>query len=209
MKFEKITDDKIKVFFDKSDLKNNNISFHSFMANSLEKQDIFIQILSRADKELGFCTNDCKIIIEALTEYKDSFTLILCKYKENLKSNITKLHTNRKIFKPLSNVSIYKFSNFDDFFTFSSYINCYYPDIVNILQNFNSLYKINNDLYLFIYNISADKKMLFKLTSIFSEFCTLINLKNNFHSEKMLENSEVLIKDNALQTFIDIQKKKY
>ena len=43
MKFEKLSENKITLT--SQDLKDKNIDFHSFMSNTLEKQDLFWDIL--------------------------------------------------------------------------------------------------------------------------------------------------------------------
>ena len=45
MKFEKVNNDKIKITISSADLEANDIDFHSFMSNTLEKQDLFWDIL--------------------------------------------------------------------------------------------------------------------------------------------------------------------
>ena len=36
------------------------------MSNSIESQSIFLDMLDKADREVGFNTDDCRIMIEAL-----------------------------------------------------------------------------------------------------------------------------------------------
>ena len=48
------------------DLNERDIDFHSFMSNSIESQSIFLDMLDKADREVGFNTDDCRIMIEAL-----------------------------------------------------------------------------------------------------------------------------------------------
>lgn len=66
MKIEKLTDDKIRITLNIEDLHERNIDTHSFMSNTIESQNIFFDMLSAADKEVGFNTDDCRIMIEAL-----------------------------------------------------------------------------------------------------------------------------------------------
>ena len=54
MKFEKVNNDKIKITLSSADLEANDIDFHSFMSNPLEKQDLFLDILEEAEEEIGF-----------------------------------------------------------------------------------------------------------------------------------------------------------
>lgn len=66
MKIEKLNENKIRITLNMDDLNERNIDFQSFMSNSIESQDIFLDMLNRAEKEVGFNTDDCKIMIEAL-----------------------------------------------------------------------------------------------------------------------------------------------
>lgn len=66
MKIEKITENKIRITLNIDDLKEKNIDFHSFMSNSIEAQDIFIDMLKEAEEKVGFKTEDYKILLEAI-----------------------------------------------------------------------------------------------------------------------------------------------
>lgn len=66
MQIEKLNENKIRITLNLDDLKENNIDLHSFMANSIESQDLFYNMLDRAEKEVGFETRDYKLMIEAL-----------------------------------------------------------------------------------------------------------------------------------------------
>lgn len=66
MKIEKLNENKIRVTLNIEDLAERNIDYHSFMSNSIQSQSIFIDMLSKAEKEVGFNTEDCRIMIEAL-----------------------------------------------------------------------------------------------------------------------------------------------
>ncbi len=66
MRIEKITENKIRIILNIQDLQENNIDLHSFKSNSIESQDLFYDMLDRAEKEIGFKTKDYKLMIEAL-----------------------------------------------------------------------------------------------------------------------------------------------
>lgn len=66
MQIEKITENKIRITLNIHDLEEKNIDLHSFMSNSIESQDLFYDMLDKAEKEIGFKTKDYKLIIEAL-----------------------------------------------------------------------------------------------------------------------------------------------
>lgn len=56
MKFEKVNDNKIRITLTYEDLLNEDIDFHSFMSNSMDSQNVFLNILDKAEKEIGFVT---------------------------------------------------------------------------------------------------------------------------------------------------------
>jgi len=48
------------------DLKEKNIDLHTFMSSPIESQDLFYDMLDKAEKEIGFKTKNYKLLIEAL-----------------------------------------------------------------------------------------------------------------------------------------------
>ena len=59
MKIEKLTDNKIRIIISTEDLKEKNIDLHTFMAEAIESQTIFLEMLNQAEKEVGFVTKGC------------------------------------------------------------------------------------------------------------------------------------------------------
>ena len=66
MQIEKLSENKIRITLNLEDLKEKNIDLHSFMSNSIESQDVFYDMLDKAEKEIGFETKNYKLMIEAL-----------------------------------------------------------------------------------------------------------------------------------------------
>lgn len=52
LKIEKLTENKIRIILDMQDLQEKNIDLHSFMSDSLESQDLFYDMLDKAEKEI-------------------------------------------------------------------------------------------------------------------------------------------------------------
>jgi len=77
MKFEILSDNKIKIILNIKELEEKNIDFHSFMANSLESQHIFLEILKQAEKETGFITNNYNLHIRLLLLHVEILFLLL------------------------------------------------------------------------------------------------------------------------------------
>ena len=198
MKIEKLNENKIKITFDSAYLQDNQISIHTFMSNSLESQALFLTILETAEKEVGFDTKNYKITIEALTQNKDCFTLIVSRFLEKNKKIVKpRLHTYRKINVFENKISLYKFETLELFFAFSKYLFEKNLDIFLLLNEKNSLYFYNNSYFLVINKLSLDKKILFKITSLFSEFSDYIILSENSF-QKLKEFGQILIQNNAI-----------
>ena len=51
MRIEKLNDNKIRIFLNTEDLKEKNIDIHTLMSNSIESQDLFYNMLDKAEKE--------------------------------------------------------------------------------------------------------------------------------------------------------------
>lgn len=66
MRFEKINENKIKITLNSEDLIKKNIDFHVFMSSSIESQDLFLDMLNQAEKQVGFITKNYLLRIETL-----------------------------------------------------------------------------------------------------------------------------------------------
>ena len=56
MKFEKLTNTKIKIIISQEDLKLNNLSIDNILSNSISSQKLLNNIILNAEKELNFKT---------------------------------------------------------------------------------------------------------------------------------------------------------
>lgn len=150
LKIEKITDDKIKITVTMEDLNERNIDLYSFVYNSPESQDMFWDMLSKAEKECGFNVEDSIIYVEARTSGNGKFTFIVTKTKEKpvvKLNNIQKqqiaetVKLKRKKIPYFIKDGLYKFDNFDDL--------CSYCKIADKKSTIDTkLYSYKNSYYL-------------------------------------------------------------
>lgn len=78
MKFEKITDTKIKIFFSFDDMNKNHISKKILFSNNPFSQNFIQSILKIAEKTLDFKIEDKNILVEILN-YGDGCVFIITK----------------------------------------------------------------------------------------------------------------------------------
>ena len=204
MKIEKLNDDKIRITLNMKDLQENDIDFHTFMSNSIESQELFLNMLDKAEKEVGFVTDDYRIMIEALAMSNGNFVLTVTRFEPE-KGNTTykkkKVNIKRKCSFINNEKAIYCFETFDEFCNFCEFLNN------NILKHMNdfadnvSLYEYNRKYYLVFTNIKVNNNLLKTFCSSITEFAHFIDDANLFES-KLIEYGNVVIKGDAIYTCI-------
>lgn len=152
MKIEKLNEDKIRITLNKEDLEAENIDFHTFMSNPIESQDIFLDMLEKAEKEVGFITDDYRLMIEALAMNDGNFILTVTRMEVEKKERISykkkKVNIKRKNINIHSDIAIYRFESFDDFCEFCNFISNGTLHNLNNFINSISLYSYNDKYYL-------------------------------------------------------------
>lgn len=203
MKFEKLSENKIKITFSMHDLEEKDIDFHDFMSNSLESQDLFLDLLEEAEKRIGFKTSNCKVKIEALAMTENDFVLTVTKVlPEHIKklyaSPKKKLVAKRKAYDLLSTYLIYKFNTFDDY--------CYFIEFLlhNNLADANKIaqkvfvYLYKNCYYLVFNNINTKYEKISRLYNAITEFGSYVANPDIFVN-KLVEYGTLFIKNNAIK----------
>lgn len=204
MKIEKLTDNKIRVIIDLDDFKKNNIDIHSFLSRTLDSQSLFLDILKKAEEEVDFRTDGCKLFIEAFSSSDDVLVFTITKYSpSDLKSSLDsvkkkKLIAKRKTFNVQNKQAIYAFEDFNTFCDFCCSLNHSGEkfDSKKLSKNI-VLYLYNDTYYLVLQNINADYEYITMFYSIISEFAKLSSFSINF-SNKLLEHGKVIIKKDAI-----------
>lgn len=207
MRFEKLNENKIRITLTNKDLEKKNIDFHVFMANPIESQELFFDMLDEAEKKMGFVTKDYQIRLEAMQIAGGDFVLTVTRslpetYKLPEKK---KIHIKRKNLNNFNNTNaIYCFNNFDDFCAFSNFINTNCISCANIAKNL-SLYEYKDNYYLCISKINLNYPNLKKLFSSITEFASYVSNSDLFKL-KLVENGKLIMKNNALKTAIQYFK---
>ena len=203
MKFEKLNENKIRITLNNQDLIEKNIDFHSFMSNSKESQNLFLDMLSEAEKKVGFITKDYKLRIEALAMSDGNFILTITRFGKNLdattktdKNKILKI--KRKNLDTLSKHLIYKFDSFDDFCSLSNFVVNSDNDFYSISKTM-ILFLYKDTYYLYISNINTKQNNIKQMHTLLSEFGTYVDNSELF-ARKLTEYGKIIIKNNAIKT---------
>lgn len=202
MRIEKLNENKIRIFLNLDDLKEKNIDLHDFMSNSLETQDLFFDLLNKAEHEVGFNTHNYKLIIEALASSDGNFIFTITRTKPKLdvsNTSASKPKLKRRLVVPNKKLSIYIFNNFDAFCEFCHYIensnlNTYKAKLKN-----SSLILYKGYYYLILNNLRLNISELKCFSSALSEFSSRVK-NEDLLERKLREYGKVIISKDAILT---------
>ncbi len=206
MKIEKLTENKIRVIVNHDDFIKNNIDSYSLMNKTFDTQGLFLTILEKAEKELGFHTDGHKLLIEAFSSTDEAIVFTITKYQPKDSSVNTnyedtfkrkKLNVRRKALTYTSKNVMYTFNSFDAFCDFCSCISQIKNFDVNRFSKNITLISYHNTYYLIVKNINIRYRMVNSFYSVASEFGELLYPSKNFES-KLFEYGKVIIKKNAI-----------
>lgn len=197
MKIEKLTENKIRVIIPSEELGLNTKNITN-MQKAIEMQEIFLDILKKAEKEVDFQTDGCKLLIEAFSSSEDVLVFTITKYLPESDVKKKKLVVRRKTFEPTNNKqSIYKFDDFETFCSFCNSVKCIHKaENAKFIKN-TVLYLWKDFYYLAFKNVNINEKDKNFVYSSLSEFAKFIPYSDNFES-KLLEHGKVIIKKNAI-----------
>ena len=201
MKFEKLNENKIRIILTIQDLAEKEIDFQVFMSNTLESQDILLDMLEEAKRETGFDPENYNLKIEALSMADTSFVFTITKEIPDEKTKIPrkKFTVKRKSLKPTSAQAIYSFITFDDYCAFLQFLHegNLIEDISNIAE-YIYLYEYDGAYYLLINCIHSQTFNNLKFYAIITEFAKYITNSKIFAS-KLIECGNLIMDNNALQ----------
>lgn len=209
MKIEKLTENKIRIVLNIEDLETNNIDFESLLNNTPETQTLILSILNQAEREVGFYTRDCKILIETFASFDGSFVFTITKTSpassRTSRFSRKKPQAKRKTFKVDEKTIIYSFQNFDEFCEFCKALHIEFlsnKSLKLVCKN-TALYFYNDIYYLLISGINANYEHLNLFFSVISEFTNRVDNYKNFDAT-LIEHGKAIFKKNAISNTINI-----
>ncbi|NLB80803.1 MAG: adaptor protein MecA [Clostridiaceae bacterium] len=198
MKIERITPNKIKITLSVEDLKEWDINFETLTHNSPEAQDLFWNLIRRAEAEAGFYADGSQLIVEAMPLKNDGFVMIITKIEEGadnqlqryIKPREKKETRPRKKVRIVSNPLIFAFSCLDDVF-----LAC--KSIKGRFSGESSLYK-HKEIYYLSPTILNDF-IAEDIDVILSDFARKEGASALIKSGELAEHGEVIIENGAVE----------
>lgn len=159
MKFEKLTDTKIKIILSLQDMESNNLSAENVLSNTADSQKLLDIIIKKAEVELGFKPDDSQLLVEAVVPSNEE-----CVF------TITKLLDDKLCCYQHDNSFIFKFDCFDDFINLCTFLNNFsYLCLKEISKNFSLIY-YNNTYYLRFVQSEYSCIVIEYIKTLFEEF---------------------------------------
>ena len=196
MKFEKISNNKIKVIISPDDSMFWNLS-SARLDISNEANSVFWEIIHQAEQETGIAFENCKLTIEALQKDDSTFILFITRAalinrkKIQPKSLDVKKPKNKPYIDPYEDV--YEFGALDDIIDF---INTH-PYFAVSMSTHTTLYKYKDLYYLAIEVSGLDDDLLDDFDITVSEFANPTLMP--FMPCVLQEHGQVLISGTALE----------
>lgn len=204
MKIEKLTENKIRVIINSDELEINNLNIYNIMSKSEETQKVFSAILKKAEKEVDFHTDGCKLLIETFSSIEDIFVFTITKYSNLNNTNPIKkkLVAKKKTFSIKNQHIVCHFESFNSFCEFCNNIKLLHKVTLHKLAKNIALYLWKDNYYLVLRNINVNYGNKDVFYSVLSEFGKIIPCSSNFEN-KLLEHGKVIIRKNAINVGIN------
>jgi len=170
MKIKKISNDKLKIILSSNDLDEKNIDINSFLANPIESQNLFFEILDLAEEKYDFDIENNRAVVETISlDDNNIFILTITKLKSD---NCTYNNTSK----------VYCFEDVNDLLNFYSVIAKNNLEIIksNIYQLENKYYFLLNEKNKHLENFLLEFAYSLKNSSLFQDIFLEYGNKTEF-----------------------------
>lgn len=196
MKFEKLSEYKLRVTVSNAELlENSNGDLDNFMSNPTKARKSFLEILDKAEDEVGFHIDNSRIRIDAKSMYNGDFIFTITKLipKGSKKVKPVKVPIQK------DNTLVYSFVDIEHFFNFCNFLK---KQKINRLREFCKtieLYKYNGKYVLIFLNINQNYRYLGMLYSGITEFGNFLTSQESV-ATLIKERGTLVIGHNAIYT---------
>ena len=136
VKVEKISPNKFRLTFSDEDLRDFGVDFENIRYNSEDAQELFWELIERADIEEEFFKDNAQIVVEAVATKNDGLTMTVTRVSDNGKKT-PKIRNRKNKGEKHADISpvIFSFDDFENLVQACKYIE-------NIFVGISRLYKI-------------------------------------------------------------------
>lgn len=198
MKFEKITENKVKIIVPFEELEKRNITLHDIEINSNAAKDFFTDLIEESNVEGCFEFEDSQLFIEASADTNNTFILTVTKIEDIPDISSYNKSSNLSLCTRLDS-QLFEFSSIDKVLDF-----CKTTKNENLYFGKNTLYRYDNRYFILFSDTSIRNKRFIKTYSMLTEYSSRYFSYDLFYTA-IIEKSDVIIKNLALQKLRKIQ----
>ena len=189
VKVEKISPNKFKITFSDEDLKDFGVDFENLRYNSEDAQEIFWNLIERADIEDEFFEENSQIVVEAVATKNDGLTMIVTRVSDNSKK-MPKIRRKKEKNKKYYDISplIFSFIDFEDLVSACK-------SVENIYVGVSRLYKLEGEYYLVMDAIS--ESVAVSADIVLCEYGEKV-INSTLAEGKLAEYGDLLIQNTAI-----------
>lgn len=201
MKFEKVSEDKLKVVLGADDLIKWNVTYETIAHDNPNSNEMFWDILHMAEKETGMVFENCSLRVEAIP--KDEFTFIIYITKSEFpvhksrELNEKRYTYRRKVSKHMSMLATYRFDSFEDLVEFTGENS----QFAMLMVDSTKLYKYENAFYLVVNIEGSAVSIIREFNHLVSEYATRV--RNGDYAYFLEEHGVVLIEKDVFQVIFN------
>lgn len=200
MRIEKVNENVLRVTITLNDLEERNIDLGSLNYNSPAAQELFWDMMEKAEEEYGFASGDSQLIFEASPENEEGFVVTITKVdaegefesiQKYIKSKYknSELRQKKKKSKVCSTLKIYCFNSLDDVCHLAK-------QIIAVYSGESALYRCRDSYYLLMGGTPSNSQ---SLDILMCEYSAAIN-NPGFFEGYLNEYGEKIIGENAVET---------
>lgn len=200
MRIEKVNENVLRVTITLNDLEERNIDISSLNYNSPAAQELFWDMMERAEEEYGFASSDSQLIFEASPENEDGFVVTITKVDadgefESIQKYIKSKYKNsdlkqkKKKSKVCAAIKIYCFDSIDDMCRLAK-------RIAPLYRGESTAYRLKDSYYMILSGFTASSQAL---ESILCEYSYQVP-NVGFFEGYLNEYGEKIVQDNAIET---------
>ena len=197
MKFEKLSEYKLKITLSMEELPNNNNDLDSLMSDPASARKSFLNILNKAKDEVGFNIGNNKVRIDAKYQSDGNFIFTVTKLVPK-KKTVQKVKPKKVSINREENCLIYKFDNIENFFSLCNFLQKQKINRLNSFCKTTELYKLEDYYYLILDQINNEYKYIGKIYSCMTEFGTFFSTQEVM-TFMLKERGRLIIKNNDIQ----------
>lgn len=197
MKFEKVSEYKLRITLSTDELPGSESDLDNFMSDPSFARESILDFLQKAEEEVNFHVGNSKVRVDAISDINGNYTFTVTKLIPKNKK-ISKVKPVKVPAKNDANYIVYSFTDLEQFISLCSFLKAQKISSIRSFSKESELYKLKDNYYLIFSEINNNYKYIAQVYSLAPEFGTYVT-SNPITCTMIKEKGTLIIKNNAVQ----------